>query len=47
MQVTATSRQLLLIFRHVFTAPTCATFVTPATGWCLSPQGWSIMKNRL
>jgi DDE superfamily endonuclease len=38
MQLTATFRSLLLLFRDVFTAPTYATFVTLATGWCLSPR---------
>jgi DDE superfamily endonuclease len=38
MQLTATFRSLLLIFRGVFTKPTYATFVTLATGWCLSPR---------
>jgi hypothetical protein len=36
MQLTPTFRSLLLQFRSVFTAPTFATFVTIATGWCLS-----------
>jgi DDE superfamily endonuclease len=38
MQLTETFRSLLQIFRDVFTAPTFATFVTIATGWCLSPR---------
>jgi len=38
MQLTATFRSLLSLFRDVFTAPTYATFVTLATGWCLSPR---------
>ena len=38
MQLTATFRSLLQLFRDVFTAPTFATFVTLATGWCLSPR---------
>jgi DDE superfamily endonuclease len=38
MQLTASFRSLLLIFRDVFTAPTFATFVTIAAGWCLSPR---------
>jgi hypothetical protein len=38
VQLTATFRSLLQIFRDVFTAPTYATFVTIATGWCLSPR---------
>jgi len=38
MQLTATFRQLLLTFHDTFTAPTYATFVTLATGWCLSPR---------
>ena len=36
MQLTPTFRSLLLQFRSVFTAPTYATFVAIATGWCLS-----------
>ena len=36
MQLTPTFRSLLLQFRSVFTAPTFATFLTIATGWCLS-----------
>ena len=36
MQLTPTYRSLLLPFRSVFVAPTFATFVTIATGWCLS-----------
>ena len=36
MQLTPTFRSLLLRFRSVFTAPTFATFLTIATGWCLS-----------
>ena len=36
MQLTPTFRSLLLQFRSVFTAPTFATFITIATGWCLS-----------
>ena len=38
MPLTATFHSLLQIFRDVFTAPTFATFVTIATGWCLSPR---------
>ena len=38
MQLTATFNSLLHQFRNVFTAPTFATFVTLATGWCLSPR---------
>jgi DDE superfamily endonuclease len=38
MQLTATFHSLLHQFRNVFTAPTFATFVTLATGWCLSPR---------
>jgi hypothetical protein len=38
MKLTSTFRSLLLLFRDVFTAPTYATFVTLATGWCLSPR---------
>lgn len=38
MQLTATFQSLLQIFRDVFTAPTFATFVTIAAGWCLSPR---------
>src|SRR4051794_33765048 len=36
MQLTPTFRSLLLQFRSVFTAPSYATFITIATGWCLS-----------
>jgi DDE superfamily endonuclease len=36
MQLTPTFRTLLLRFRSVFTAPTFATFLHLATGWCLS-----------
>src|SRR4051812_31529694 len=36
MQLTPTFRSLLLQFRSVFTAPPFATFLTIATGWCLS-----------
>src|SRR3954467_13383774 len=36
MQLTPTFRTLLLRFRSVFTAPTFATFLHIATGWCLS-----------
>ena len=36
MQLTPTFRPLLLRFRSVFTAPTFATFLHIATGWCLS-----------
>ena len=36
MQLTPTFRPLLQRFRSVFTAPTFATFLTIATGWCLS-----------
>jgi hypothetical protein len=38
MQLTPTFRSLLLQFRSVFTAPTFVTFLTIATGWCLSPR---------
>src|SRR5262245_65951469 len=38
MQLTASFHSLLQLFRDVFTAPTFATFVTLATGWCLSPR---------
>jgi hypothetical protein len=36
MQLTPTFRPLLHRFRSVFTAPTFATFLHIATGWCLS-----------
>jgi hypothetical protein len=36
VQLTPTFRSLLLPFRSVFTAPTFATFLHIATGWCLS-----------
>ena len=36
MQLTPTFRSLLLPFRSIFTAPTFATFLHIATGWCLS-----------
>jgi hypothetical protein len=36
VQLTPTFRPLLLRFRSVFTAPTFATFLHIATGWCLS-----------
>jgi hypothetical protein len=36
VQLTPTFRPLLLRFRSVFTAPTFATFLPIATGWCLS-----------
>lgn len=36
MQLTPTFRSLLLQSRSVFTAPSFATFLTIATGWCLS-----------
>jgi hypothetical protein len=36
MQLTPTFGSLLLQFRSVFTTPTFATFLTIATGWCLS-----------
>ena len=36
MQLTASFRSLLLQFRSVFTAPSFATFLYIATGWCLS-----------
>jgi hypothetical protein len=36
MQLTPTFGSLLHPFRQVFTAPTFATFLTIATGWCLS-----------
>jgi hypothetical protein len=36
MQLTPTFGSLLLPFRSVFTAPSFATFLTIATGWCLS-----------
>ena len=38
MQLTAGFRSLLHRFRHVFTAPTFATFLYVAAGWCLSPR---------
>jgi hypothetical protein len=38
MQLTTGFRSLLHRFRHVFTAPTFATFLYVATGWCLSPR---------
>jgi hypothetical protein len=38
MQLTATFQSLRQIFRDVFTAPTLATLVTIAAGWCLSPR---------
>jgi hypothetical protein len=38
MQLTQSFQSLLQIFRDVFTAPTFATFVTIAAGWCLSPR---------
>ena len=38
MQLTASFRALLHRFRHVFTEPTFATFLSIATGWCLSPR---------
>src|SRR4051812_49676706 len=38
MQLTESFQSLLQVFREVFTAPTYATFVTLATGWCLSPR---------
>ena len=34
MQLTPSFRSLLLPFRSVFTAPTFATFLYIATGWC-------------
>jgi hypothetical protein len=36
MQLTPTFGSLLLRFRSVFTAPSFATFLTIATGWCLT-----------
>jgi hypothetical protein len=36
MQLTPSFHSLLLQFRSVFTAPTFATFLSIATGWCLS-----------
>jgi hypothetical protein len=36
MQLTSTFHSLLHRFRSVFTAPTFATFLSIATGWCLS-----------
>jgi DDE superfamily endonuclease len=36
VQLTPTFRSLLLRFRSAFTAPTFATFLHIATGWCLS-----------
>ena len=36
MQLTPTFDSLLHRFRSVFTAPTFATFLSIATGWCLS-----------
>jgi len=44
MQLTASFCSLLHQFRQVFTAPTFATFVTLATGWCLSPRHRSITE---
>jgi DDE superfamily endonuclease len=38
MQLTPAFRSLLHPFRHVFTAPTFATFLTISTGWCLSSR---------
>jgi hypothetical protein len=38
MQLTASFRSLLHRHRPVFTAPTFATFLYVATGWCLSPR---------
>src|SRR4051812_47147300 len=38
MQLTPTFGPLLLQFRSVFTAPSFATFLTIATGWCLSTR---------
>jgi hypothetical protein len=38
MQLTESFQSLLQVFRDVFTAPTYATFVTIAAGWCLSPD---------
>jgi hypothetical protein len=38
MQLTGSFQSLLQVFRDVFTAPTYATFVTIAAGWCLSPR---------
>jgi hypothetical protein len=38
MQLTAGFRSLLHHFRHVFTAPSFATFLYVAAGWCLSPR---------
>jgi len=38
MQLTESFQSLLQVFREVFTAPTYATFVTIAAGWCLSPR---------
>jgi hypothetical protein len=38
MQLTAGFGSLLHRFRHVFTAPSFATFLYVATGWCLSPR---------
>ena len=36
MQLTPRFRSLLLLFRDAFTAPSFATFLALATGWCLS-----------
>ena len=38
MQLIATFHSLLYLFQDAFTKPTSATFVTLATGWCLSPR---------
>ena len=38
MQLTASFHSLLHRFRHAFTAPSFATFLSLATGWCLSPR---------
>jgi hypothetical protein len=38
MQLTASFHSLLHRSRHVFTAPSFATFLYGATGWCLSPR---------
>lgn len=38
MQLTSSFHGLLHRFRHVFTAPSFATFLLLATGWCLSPR---------
>src|SRR4051794_32918213 len=44
MQLTPTFRPLLLRFRSVFTAPTFATFLHIAAGWCLSHRHRYVTK---